>query len=231
MNRPIASIPSLPRAANDSEARAYTAVVETFGLQFPEGRILSNVILPTGTVRGPETSEYDIIFVCRTGIIVFEVKGWSNGRLRSKKTEGGNGVHEWWIERPDGSTDPVRDPVDQGGYKVRYLLEELKGVHATQYTVLTEGTLELDQTANSHVVQLRDLPYLARVTKATAKKFYGTSLLSETMVNAIADAISELSQRHTPQKHLESISQWIASKPSEQNPGADRPVSPIPQSH
>jgi hypothetical protein len=209
--------------SNDSEARAFTAIVQTFGLHFPEGRLLTNVILPTGTVRGPETSEYDIIFVCRTGIIVFEVKGWSNGRLCSRKTQDGNGVHEWWIERPDGSVEPVRDPVDQGGYKIRYLLDELKGIHATQYTVLTEDTLELEQTVNSHVVQLRDLPYLSRITKSTAKKFYGPHLLSESVVNAIADSMLELSQQYNPQQHAQSIAQWIAAKSCTHPPRAPSP--------
>ncbi|MBS3912828.1 MAG: NERD domain-containing protein [Hydrogenophaga sp.] len=204
--------PTDPTISSPSERKAYAAVLATFGALFPEGRALTNVILATGAERGPQTSEYDIIFVCRAGIIVFEVKGWTNGVLRSKKDDSGTGTHDWWIERPNGSVDPVRDPVAQGGFKVRYLLDELPGVHTTQYTVLSEESLELDPTVNAHVVRIVDLAYLARVTKATAKKFHGQSLLDERTVNAIADALVELSLQHTPQTHLRSISEWVGIK-------------------
>lgn len=198
--------------SSPSERKAHAAVLASFGTLFPEGRALTNVILATGAERGPQTSEYDIIFVCRAGIIVFEVKGWANGILRSRKDDSGTGTHDWWIERPDGAVVPVRDPVAQGGFKVRYLLDELPGVHTTQYTVLSEESLELDPTVNAHVVRLVDLSYLARVTKATAKKFHGQSLLDERTVNAIADSLVELSLQHTPQAHLRSISEWVVTK-------------------
>lgn len=37
-----------------------------------------NLILFIGSMGGFEISEYDLIFVCSVGVIVFEVKGWSN---------------------------------------------------------------------------------------------------------------------------------------------------------
>lgn len=195
---------------NDSEAKAYKAVLATFGRMFPVHRMLANVILPTGDVRGPKTSEYDLMFICSGGIFIFEVKGWRNGILKSAKDE--EGQHVWFIERPNGSSEPISDPIAQGGFKVRYLLEELKGIHSTQYVLCTEDSLSVDLGCNAHAVHVNDLPYLARSSRATARKFYSQYEIDEATVNAVADTILQLASAHTPGEHIANVSRWIKAK-------------------
>lgn len=214
---------------NPSEERAFNAVKATFGHQFQDHVILTNVILPTAEVGGPRTSEYDLIFICSAGVIVFEVKGWANGRLTSKKGIGGQ--HEWTLEKPSGERVPVRDPISQGGFKVRYLLESLGGVFCTQYALFTEPDLVLDQSCNAHAIQIGDLPYLSRMTRSTAKKYHEPSLLSPEKIRAIASALSEISQPFTQEQHMTNVLDWARQKDSEREvltAAAKNSASPTP---
>lgn len=195
---------------NASEEHAYQAVKATFGQQFPEHQLLTNVILRTGEMGGPETSEYDLILVCSAGVIVFEVKGWSKAVLTSQKAA--DGQHDWVLHKLGGEQIQVRDPVAQGGFKVRYLLEHLKGIFCTQYVLFTEPSLTLDQGCNAHAIQLSDLPYLSRITRATARKYREQHLLDKEKVSAVAAALLEASHPHTSAQHLRNVLAWADQK-------------------
>lgn len=195
---------------NASEATAYQAIKATFGLLFPEHLLLTNVILPTGEVGGPTTSEYDLILVCSAGMIVFEVKGWCNAYLTSRK--GLDGQHEWFLHKPDGEQIPTRDPISQGGFKIRYLQEQLKGIFCTQYVLFTEPSLTLDQGCNAHAIQLSDLPYLSRITRSTSRKFHEEHLLDQKKISAIAEAIQVVSEPYTKAQHLRNVHTWVNQK-------------------
>src|SRR3990167_749213 len=208
--------PDLNRKSHSmaSEAKALEAIREVFENVYGHSRILNNMVLPTWQEQGPPTSEYDVIVICSAGIIIFESKGWNADRLVCKHYP--EGKSQWFLIQGSVS-QPIRDPIAQGGFKTRYLSSQLPGVRVKNYVVPTNQALQIDPKCTSHVVGFNDLPYLARMSRFRSKKTGNFHLLKRDEIDAIANTIVELSSQYTIDEHIASLEKWIKSRNTQCN--------------
>lgn len=201
-----------PSLSNESEQRAHARIKELFEQACPGARVLTNVIIPTNAdiSVSPATAEYDVIVVCRYGVIHFEVKGWSGKELFSEVDSRGRGR---WFLRFHG-TDKIeerRNALKQCVGKTRILRQELK-VWTQHYVVFTSPDLEIAPNMSPYLVRMSELGIVPRLVRAKHKEMCGANLDQRT-IDAIADSLLEIGAEITPEMHKANVEAYVRYGP------------------
>ncbi len=192
----------MDKLSQESEAYGCARILQAFKPVFPETRVLQNIIMPMDGIGGCPTAEFDVIVVCPAGVYVFEIKGHTGKSIEITKTE--SGAHRWKIHKDYGAVE-IQDPLVQGGRKIKYLRESIKGPLIRGFVYFTNEAIALDPKTNADVITSNDLEYLVRSLKYEAKR--RDKIQSEAEINRIADAILELSQNFTIEEHIQNCLQ------------------------
>jgi|GEM_PF-5261251 len=219
--------------SNLSEIKAIEQITEIFEEATPGCRVLSNIILRTtcGIDVCPATAEYDIIVVCRYGLIHFEVKGWCGDYLYNVIDRSGSSR---WMIRFAGSdqVEERRNALKQCAAKTKMLRQEL-GVWTQHCVLFTDANLQIAPNMSPYLFNINELSYVPRFLRMKHKEG-SEKLLDQRTINAIAETLVEASAGLSPEKHLKNIHAYLEHKKAgksahAQEPSSKRSTAPVKQ--